>query len=169
MYLFKNVSYNIHVFILILSYCLKVIMYVLQNHCKPFVDLSLCIIMLMTAVSRNMQLNITIHETFWPRLSCHGSYGRIHYTSLFVILIWCYGSRGETIYASLFVCLFSDSYCPSQIFITHMETPSLPVKGFKFKPMLHTYGLCVVRFFSVSHLQGNVWSHQQNPLHSRLI
>ena len=40
-------------------------------------------------------------------------------------------------------------------------TPSSPVKGFKFKPMPCIYGPCVVRFFSLSHLQGNFWSHQK--------
>ena len=51
----------------------------------------------------------------------------------------------------LFVCLFG-VYRSTREFFTHMETSTLPVKGFKFWPMVGTHGYWTGRVFSVPHL-----------------
>ena len=52
---------------------------------------------------------------------------------------------------TLFVGLL-EGFRPTREFLTYMETSPLPVKGYKFWPMLDTHCHWVVRFLSVPHL-----------------
>ena len=80
-----------------------------------------------------------------------------------VCLLWSWWPRlyameaveGQFTVVRLFVCFMI------VLLEIYSLTPSSPVKGFKFKPMPCIYGPCVVRFFSLSHFQGNFWSHQK--------
>ena len=60
-------------------------------------------------------------------------------------------NRNEGHVIRLFVCMFG-GYRPTRKFFTHIETSSLPVKGYTFWPMLGTHDHWAVRvLYSVPH------------------
>ena len=46
---------------------------------------------------------------------------------------------------TVWICLFFEVFCPTREFFTHLETSPLPVKGWKFWPILGTYCHWAVR------------------------